>query len=139
MDLFKLQSLNPRSHVVLNSGISSIVFRSEEMWECILVCDLLNQIEFCNSRIALLGNLTIPQGTWKFITEYYRVTRFQALNVVTAIGGGSPIEYCKVCEGLARQVQASHKHKFGYFICDYHKEQFIAEDRALNNDFERVW
>jgi len=134
-DLFKVQSYNPRSHVVINTYTTAITYRSDELWNCIMVSDLLNQVEFCNKRIALLGSLAMPQTTWQFVTEYYRVTRTQALNTAQVIGGGIPIHYCAVCQLHGRKVQATYKQDDGItntYVCDLHR------DPEANN-IERIW
>jgi hypothetical protein len=132
---FKLQSYNPVSHVVININTTAIVFRSEELWRCTIICDLLNQIEFCNNRIAALGAANMPKHQWQFVTEYYRVTRGQALNAAAIIGGEFPIKYCCECLDGGKNVQAVHVHQTPSgpaAYCDFHKTQL----KLLT---ERIW
>ena len=131
---FKLQSYNPVSHVVINTNTTGIVFRDGELWRCTAICDLLNQIELCNARIASLGAMSIPKHQWQFVTEYYRVTRGQAINAAAIIGGDIPIKYCTLCTCENRKVQAIHRHDVpdGSYYCDFHGKE-------LNITTERIW
>jgi len=136
VELFKTQSYNPVSHVVINTGTAAIVFRSEEVWKTIVVADLLNQVEFCNSRIALLSAMYLDTNIFKFVSEYYRVIRQQAINAVHVIGGGIAVRYCIVCKAEGRHVQATYKVDDGLtdvYVCGHHKDV----DDAIN--IERVW
>lgn len=135
MELFKPQSHNPVSHVVVNISTSSVVYKTEECWKSIVVADLLNQVEFCNQRIALLGAIFMDAGIFKFVSEYYRVTRQEAINAVSIIGGENPIKYCFMCGSEGRKVQATYRLDDGVvdiFVCSHHNDS-----TAIN--IERIW
>lgn len=130
-NLFTVQSYNPRSHVVVNTNTTAIVYRKEDLWQTVVVCDLLNQIEFCNKRIALLGNMTMNRNEWKFITEYYRVTRMEAVNAAAVVGGAPPIKYCGGCKDQDRKVQAVYLGNENYY-CELHAG-------VCGHTTERIW
>ena len=145
--LFKVQHLNPVSHLVINTGLSAVVYRNESYHNVVMVCDLLNQVDLCNKRIALFGsfgNDALPPKKYIFLTEYYRATRTQALNVLRVVAGEVPVVYCEMCRGQGSKVQANHKNIYGdhgkdFFLCDMHKEMLISVSEHDPFNFERIW